>query len=288
MPDSMFEEKALQQLEELIGLIERYFADQDLRLKIPKERWVCFSALCKEIERIIPETMRSISHGVSPTPCEDWVYFDQLHKQLLKIVSNWRATSQMSEKRMIVDALNKANQNDKEAANLLGISRRTLRNKIKEYNLESAAFATPDLGLSGKYFTIQSDEGGQIYFRRDNSYLWSGTPSLTGRELCIDGPSTVLYHREVFEWISDQVADLIDATSVVLRDGEDRFIPDQYFEIVAKFIVGIIELPVVDLPEVFRIEGYGHCVFFRSDLLASFRVRFPATSITFRIPPLLR
>jgi DNA-binding NtrC family response regulator len=43
--------------------------------------------------------------------------------------------SQMTEKRMIIDALNKTNQNRTKAAQLLGISRRTLQNKIKEYGL---------------------------------------------------------------------------------------------------------------------------------------------------------
>ncbi len=45
------------------------------------------------------------------------------------------AISNVTEKQMIVDALNKANQNRTKAAELLGISRRTLQNKIKEYSL---------------------------------------------------------------------------------------------------------------------------------------------------------
>jgi len=43
--------------------------------------------------------------------------------------------SSITEKQMIIDALNKTNQNRTQAAQLLGISRRTLQNKIKEYGL---------------------------------------------------------------------------------------------------------------------------------------------------------
>jgi transcriptional regulator with PAS, ATPase and Fis domain len=43
--------------------------------------------------------------------------------------------SHATEKQMIIDALDKSNQNRTKAAQLLGISRRTLQNKIKEYGL---------------------------------------------------------------------------------------------------------------------------------------------------------
>jgi transcriptional regulator with PAS, ATPase and Fis domain len=43
--------------------------------------------------------------------------------------------SQITEKQMIIEALNKTNQNRTQAAEVLGISRRTLQNKIKEYGL---------------------------------------------------------------------------------------------------------------------------------------------------------
>jgi DNA-binding NtrC family response regulator len=43
--------------------------------------------------------------------------------------------SHLAEKQMIIDALNKTNRNRTKAAALLGISRRTLQNKIKQYGL---------------------------------------------------------------------------------------------------------------------------------------------------------
>jgi transcriptional regulator with PAS, ATPase and Fis domain len=43
--------------------------------------------------------------------------------------------SHLTEKQLIINALVKANQNRTKAAMLLGIGRRTLQNKIKEYGL---------------------------------------------------------------------------------------------------------------------------------------------------------
>ncbi|MDH4231728.1 MAG: sigma-54 dependent transcriptional regulator [Nitrospirota bacterium] len=45
--------------------------------------------------------------------------------------------SRLTEKQMIIDALEKTGQNRTKAAELLGISRRTIQNKIKEYGLQA-------------------------------------------------------------------------------------------------------------------------------------------------------
>jgi DNA-binding NtrC family response regulator len=64
---------------------------------------------------------------------------DTDHTEPVMVASSLRekvdTISQMTEKQMIIDALNKTNQNRTKAAKLLGISRRTLQNKIKEYGL---------------------------------------------------------------------------------------------------------------------------------------------------------
>jgi DNA-binding NtrC family response regulator len=74
----------------------------------------------------------------------DTISIDQLPAEIRGTLSQVSATtlkekvgsiSHMTEKQMIVDALNKANQNRTQAAKILGISRRTLQNKIKEYGL---------------------------------------------------------------------------------------------------------------------------------------------------------
>jgi hypothetical protein len=279
----MYTEKALQRMEELISFIDVHFTLRDLKRQFSEDRWNYVTSLCMEMERLIPETMRGVSQGGGIAQYKSSTYLDQLRTQLLRIVSKNRTISQIAEKQMIIDALKKADQNHKKAADLLGISHRTLRNKIKEYDLQSSAsYAISDLGSTSKFFTIKTDVIGDFYFQRDTSYLWSGTQTLTGRELCITGLSTVLYHKEVFEWISGQVVDLIDVTQVVLRGDNGQFMTDHYFEIIPRPVVGLIELPSIDLPEVFQIVECRHFrVFFRSDLLASFHHRFPDTSVTF-------
>jgi len=74
----------------------------------------------------------------------DSLSLDQVPPEIRGVVSTTEAStlkekietlSQVTEKQMIIDALNKTHQNRTQAAKLLGISRRTLQNKIKEYGL---------------------------------------------------------------------------------------------------------------------------------------------------------
>jgi DNA-binding NtrC family response regulator len=86
---------------------------------------------CKT-ERIPLELFKSyIHHDESVAKTEATGQFDAAStlKEKIDIIS------QITEKQMIIDALNKTNQNRTKAAQLLGISRRTLQNKIKEYGL---------------------------------------------------------------------------------------------------------------------------------------------------------
>lgn len=68
---------------------------------------------------LIPEEMRGEEHTVASSTLKEKI----------------DTVSHLTEKQMIIDALNKTNQNRTKAAELLGISRRTLQNKIKEYGL---------------------------------------------------------------------------------------------------------------------------------------------------------
>ena len=72
------------------------------------------------------------------------LFADQLPPEIKGSASTLRTSSlkvkiedlsRVTEKQMIIDALNKTNQNRTKSAKLLGISRRTLQNKIKEYGL---------------------------------------------------------------------------------------------------------------------------------------------------------
>ena len=113
----------------------------------------------KKIDNMSPEVMATFSHYRWPGNIRelenvlermvlmsetDTLALDQLPPEIRGIVSTVGAStlkekidtiSQMTEKQMIIDALNKTNQNRTKAAKLLGISRRTLQNKIKEYGL---------------------------------------------------------------------------------------------------------------------------------------------------------
>jgi DNA-binding NtrC family response regulator len=113
----------------------------------------------KKINNVSPEIMATFSHYDWPGNIRelenvlermvlmsetDTLTLDQLPAEIRGTVPTVESPtlkekidtiSQVTEKQMIIDALNKTNQNRTRAAKLLGISRRTLQNKIKEYRL---------------------------------------------------------------------------------------------------------------------------------------------------------
>jgi len=113
----------------------------------------------KKINNVSPEVMAAFSHYDWPGNIRelenvlermvlmsetDTLTLDQLPAEIRGTVTTVESPtlkekidtiSQVTEKQMIIDALNKTNQNRTRAAKLLGISRRTLQNKIKEYSL---------------------------------------------------------------------------------------------------------------------------------------------------------
>jgi DNA-binding NtrC family response regulator len=113
----------------------------------------------KKITNVSPEVMATFSHYDWPGNIRelenvlermvlmsetDTLTLDQLPAEIRGPISTVEAStlkekidtiSQMTEKQMIIDVLKKTNQNRTKAAKSLGISRRTLQNKIKEYGL---------------------------------------------------------------------------------------------------------------------------------------------------------
>jgi transcriptional regulator with PAS, ATPase and Fis domain len=115
--------------EELIALLATYFFPGNVR----ELESMIFDAVtgCKT-ERLSLEPFRSYirqDQSVAKTEAIGQPHAAATLKEKIETISH------ATEKQMIIDALDKSNQNRTKAAQLLGISRRTLQNKIKEYGL---------------------------------------------------------------------------------------------------------------------------------------------------------
>ena len=90
----------------------------------------------RELENVI-ERLFVLSDGAvleaSLLPAE--MYSRQLSNAIPGFMSQTEAATRSAEKQVIANALNTTDQNRTRAAQSLGISRRTLQNKIKEYGL---------------------------------------------------------------------------------------------------------------------------------------------------------
>ena len=105
---------------EAIGAFAGYDWPGNIReLENVLERMVLMSESDTLGAELLPEEIRGITSSVETS-------------MLKEKVGN---ISKQTEKQMIIDALNKTDQNRTKAAELLGISRRTLQTKIKEYGL---------------------------------------------------------------------------------------------------------------------------------------------------------
>jgi DNA-binding NtrC family response regulator len=115
--------------EELFSLLMTYPFPGNVR---ELESMIFDAVTSSKSERLSLEPFRSYIRQTEPAPktgaTERSIATSTLREKIDTI-------SQMTEKQMIIDALNKTNQNRTKAAELLGISRRTLQNKIKEYGL---------------------------------------------------------------------------------------------------------------------------------------------------------
>jgi DNA-binding NtrC family response regulator len=115
--------------EDLIALLATYLFPGNVR----ELESMIFDAVtgCKA-ERLSLEPFRSYireDQSVAKTEAIGPPHAGATLKEKIEIISH------VTEKQMIIDALDKSNQNRTKAAQLLGISRRTLQNKIKEYGL---------------------------------------------------------------------------------------------------------------------------------------------------------